>query len=247
MINTIENKYTQLSDIAEMFSGIKAYEVGKGKPPQTKMIRDSKPYTSENRLDDSWLPLYDGKHIGRYQLLWRQNNWISYGPWLAAPRNPDNFAGEKILVRKIVGKTLIAMHIPETSYCNTLLFILKLKLGANIKYFYLLGILNSPFIGWYFKKKFQISEEDTFPQIMIRDILQLFIPTTDVARHDRMVSLVDRMLALHKQLQLARTPHDEIAIQRQIEATDRQIDALVYELYGLTEEEIGIVEGVHDR
>jgi hypothetical protein len=34
----------------------------------------------------------------------------------------------------------------------------------------------------------------------------------------------------------------EDAIQRQIEATDRQIDALVYELYGLTEQEIGIVE-----
>jgi type II restriction/modification system DNA methylase subunit YeeA len=50
------------------------------------------------------------------------------------------------------------------------------------------------------------------------------------------------MLALHKQLQETRTPHDEIALKRQIEATDRQIDALVYELYGLTEEEIGIVE-----
>jgi hypothetical protein len=57
-----------------------------------------------------------------------------------------------------------------------------------------------------------------------------------------MVSLVDRMLSLHKQLQEARTPQDEIALQRQIEATDWQIDALVYELYGLTEEEIGIVE-----
>ena len=50
------------------------------------------------------------------------------------------------------------------------------------------------------------------------------------------------MLVLHKQLQEARTPHDEIALKRQIEATDRQIDALVYELYGLTVEEIGIVE-----
>jgi hypothetical protein len=62
-----------------------------------------------------------------------------------------------------------------------------------------------------------------------------------------MVSLVDRMLTLHKQLQEARTPYDETALRRQIEAIDRQIDALVYELYGLTEEEIGIVEGVHDR
>jgi len=51
------------------------------------------------------------------------------------------------------------------------------------------------------------------------------------------------MLALHKQLQEGHTPHDETALQRQIEATDRQIDALVYELYGLTEEEIKIVEG----
>ena len=41
----------------------------------------------------------------------------------------------------------------------------------------------------------------------------------------------------------ARTPQDQTALERQIEATDRQIDALVYELYGLTEEEIAIVEG----
>ncbi|MDD4652323.1 MAG: N-6 DNA methylase [Methanothrix sp.] len=243
IINTIENKNIKLSEVAEMFSGIKAYEVGKGNPPQTKMIRDSKPYTSENRLEDSWLPLHDGKHIGRYQLLWKQNNWISYGQWLAAPRKPENFVGEKILIRKIVGKTLIAMHIPETSYCNTLLFILKIKPAIKFSYLYLLGILNSQFIGWYFRKKFQISAEDTFPQIMIRDILQLFVPTTDVARHDRMVSLVERMLALHKQLPETATPHEKTALQRQIEATDGQIDALVYELYGLTEEEIGIVEG----
>ena len=41
----------------------------------------------------------------------------------------------------------------------------------------------------------------------------------------------------------ARTPHEQTALERQIAAKDRQIDALVYELYGLTEEEIGIVEG----
>ena len=55
------------------------------------------------------------------------------------------------------------------------------------------------------------------------------------------------MLSPHKQLQEARTPHDEIALQRQIEATDRQIDGQVFELYGLTEEEIGIVEGANEK
>jgi len=53
------------------------------------------------------------------------------------------------------------------------------------------------------------------------------------------------MLALHKQLAAARAPHDKTTLQSQILATDRQIDRLVYELYGLTEEEIKIVEGTN--
>jgi hypothetical protein len=58
-----------------------------------------------------------------------------------------------------------------------------------------------------------------------------------------MALLVERILVLHKQLPEAGTPHEKTALDRQIEATDGQIDALVYELYALTEEEIGIVEG----
>jgi hypothetical protein len=50
------------------------------------------------------------------------------------------------------------------------------------------------------------------------------------------------MLDLHTQLATANGEHERTMLQRQIEATDRQIDALVYELYGLTEEEIRIVE-----
>ena len=70
-----------------------------------------------------------------------------------------------------------------------------------------------------------------------------FSDPADKARHDRMVQLVEQMLALHKQLAEARTGHDTTMIQRQIDATDRQLDRLVYELYGLTEEEISVVEG----
>ena len=60
-----------------------------------------------------------------------------------------------------------------------------------------------------------------------------------LARHDRMVFLVQRLLDLHKQLPESSQASRKTALQRQIEATDGQIDALVYELYGLTEEEIG--------
>jgi len=51
-----------------------------------------------------------------------------------------------------------------------------------------------------------------------------------------------RMLSLHKRLPAAKTAHDKTLLQRDIDATDREIDRLVYELYGLTEEEIRIVE-----
>jgi DNA-binding protein H-NS len=57
-----------------------------------------------------------------------------------------------------------------------------------------------------------------------------------------MVELVETMLKLHKQLTAAKTSHEKTAIQRQIDATDKQIDQLVYEFYGLTDEEIRIVE-----
>ena len=70
-----------------------------------------------------------------------------------------------------------------------------------------------------------------------------FTDPADVARHDQMVALVARMLTLHRQRQVARTPQEQNVLQAQIEATDRQIDRLVYALYGLTAEEIGVVEG----
>jgi len=55
--------------------------------------------------------------------------------------------------------------------------------------------------------------------------------------------LVEQMLALHRSLARARAPHDKESPRRRIDATDRQIDQLVYEPYGLTDEEVRIVEG----
>jgi hypothetical protein len=60
---------------------------------------------------------------------------------------------------------------------------------------------------------------------------------------DSIRQLVERMFSLHRQLAVAQTPAEKSVLQRQIEATDAQIDALVYALYGLTEAEIKIVEG----
>ena len=66
----------------------------------------------------------------------------------------------------------------------------------------------------------------------------------DVASHDRMVALVEQMLTLHRHLPEAKTDQEKTFIRRQIEATDAAIDALVYELYGLSDEEIKVIEGM---
>ena len=71
------------------------------------------------------------------------------------------------------------------------------------------------------------------------------VDPADKARHDRIVALVDDMLRLQQEhgeaeRELEDRRHD---LKRKIDAVDAEIDRLVYELYGLTEEEIMIVEG----
>ncbi|WP_375579037.1 TaqI-like C-terminal specificity domain-containing protein [Marivirga tractuosa] len=233
LIDRIDTLYPRIEEFAGMYSGIKVYEVGKGKPSQTPEIRDEKPYTSLIKKSDDWSPFIDGKHIGFYTLLWNENNWINYGEWLAAPRNAENFEGEKILIRKITSDRLISTYVPYTSYCNTLLFVLKLKKKiAKHSYQSILGILNSKFIGWYFRKKFQISDDDTFPQIMIRDILQFSIPNVWNSTSENIDIYASRILEAKMDDPKADTT-----------SLEQEIDQIVYELYGLTEEEIKIVEG----
>ncbi len=224
-------QYRTVSDVADLFYGIKAYQVGKGKPPQTEEVRTTKPYTSSQQKNERFFPFYYGKHIGRYALLWNRDNWLHYGPWLAEPRKPEKFIGEKILIRKIVADTLLAAYVPQPSYCNTLLYVLKIHAGCELSYRYLLGILNSRFIGWYFRNKFQISATDTFSQIMIRDIQQLPIPVVSPEDQAPIVALVDQILSVRNA--------DPKADTSNLEA---QVEELVKGLYGLTEEEVAVVE-----
>lgn len=69
-----------------------------------------------------------------------------------------------------------------------------------------------------------------------------FSDSSEKALHEKMIDLVEQILANHKSLALAQTPQDKSRIDRQIEVNDRAIDLLVYELFELSEEEIKIVE-----
>jgi len=86
-----------------------------------------------------------------------------------------------------------------------------------------------------------MGEARVIPQIKASKLLTLPIPS--LTRSDQLIELVDSMLALNKQLAAAKSEAQKNVIQRQIYATDKEIDRLVYELYGLTEKEIKIIEG----
>ena len=94
-------------------------------------------------------------------------------------------------------------------------------------------------------------QRKTFPQFKVGELKTFPIPMVCSSKRDSkevrttIRSLVQRMLELHKRLQTAKTDHERTTLERQIAATDDEIDHLVYELYDLTNEEIAIVEGTY--
>lgn len=191
-----------------------------------------------------------GRAITRYNLVTEGSEFLKYGEWLHRPRKSKYFEGARILIQEITGG-----HPPRISacFCDLILYhdpgiISCLNIGC-LHINYLLGIINSKFLSWYHRYSSPKGTRHTFPKVLIGDIRNFPIPrielskSNDKSHHDRMVQLVEQILALNKQLAEARTGQEKTLIQRQIDATDRQIDKLVYELYELTEDEIKIVEG----
>jgi len=131
------------------------------------------------------------------------------------------------------GTAGITSFIPRNDIAESILYLIGV-LNSSLLSFYAIG--HSPvFSGGYYK-----FSAPYLRQLPIRRIE--FSDLEDVARHDRIVGLVERMLELHERLAGARIERERTVIGHQISATDRQIDGLVYELYGLTDEEISIVE-----
>ena len=171
----------------------------------------------------------------------------------SAPRNLNVHNAAHILVPLLANRGLYC-YLPEKKKEFCLMasagfsITIDTKMGLSPKY--VLGLLNSRLLFWrlnsisnIFRDGWITCTKQYVETLPIRTIN--FSDSADKARHDQMVMLVDQMLSLHKQLAKAKVNHAKTTIQRQIEATDQQIDRLVYELYGLTKEEIEIVkEGI---
>jgi len=173
----------------------------------------------------------------------RGDNWYAY----VYPKNIEVMSAGKILVPDIADRASFAFdENGEYAFTSGYGIILKSSVSESPKY--ILGLLNSKLLDFYLKRVSTIMRGGFFryftqyiAQLPIRVIN--FDDPNDALQHRRLVTLVTQMLELYKQLRAARIAADREMLQRQIDATDEQINALVYALYGLTEEEIAVVEG----
>lgn len=194
-------------------------------------------------------------YIDRYTFLWGKKVRL-YNRDVFEPRLNKNcdvlsdntlklFASKKIVVRGVARKLTATLDEEGVG----ILVAVHSVIGELYDNKFLLGLLNSELFNWLHIVQFysaRIPEGSLRYPISFLSNLPIcaidFSTSVDKARHDRMVQLVGKMLSLHKQLSEAKTEHDEDVLKRQIEAADVQIDRLVYELYGLTEKEIRVVE-----
>ncbi len=247
LIERLSEDCKELREYCKVTQGAKPYQTGKGKPPQTKKTVQDHPFDSVKKKDKTFKPLLRGSNISRYQTIWNKDYWISFGDWLAEPRYSANYeAGEKIVIRQ-TGDSLVATLDDQQFIVRDNLYTIVPNADA-IKLYYVLGLLNSTLFDFVYQT-FNPERGEALAQVKATVLKQLPICRIDFSKpmekemHDDLVGLVEKMLDLHKQLQKASFETEKEPIERQIAATDKKIDDLVYKLYGLTEEEVRIIEG----
>jgi hypothetical protein len=113
---------------------------------------------------------------------------------------------------------------------------------------FLLALLNSSLMTFFYKNSFAVYRGG-YMRFFTQYLEKLPIRTVDFNNpsektfHDKLVSLVDRMLELHKKKNSLPPSAEREKIEREIAITDEKIDEIVYGLYGITEEERKAIEG----
>ncbi len=238
----------EVQDFALVTRGVHPYRTGGygqtafGIGPQ--IIRDvrERPYHSKSK-QKGYRPFIYGRDLQRFSPP-KATEFLKYGPWLAEPRQADFFQGERVYSRKILGDRLVVTIEVTDSIADQQVYIARPKSG-DVGAYYLGGVLGSRVIAFFIRGYYD-EVNDAFPQVKVTQLKSLPIPAINSSEkkmmHDHICELVRRMVGMNKQFSAAKNPNDKTRLQREIDTADRQIDQLVYELYGLTEEEIKIVK-----
>ena len=218
-------------------------------------LRDRKIYKADviNEEEKSLItkyhrPCYTGKDVNKWEMSY--SNLLAYfnrearsgGCWNETFHN----ANPKIIVRQI--GLIPSCALDERGYCclNTVFMIVP-RTDSEINLKYILGILNSSLIANYWKQNFSDLRQ-TFPNIKGSYLGKLPIALIDLKdndekkQHDEIVKLVDQLLTLKKEIKKTKLQTKISQFESKIDYCENRINELVYQLYGLTAEEIKIVE-----
>jgi len=188
--------------------------------------------------------LLQNKHKLQGRSYFEKSNKIWYELW--CERIFSKFGKTKIVCAEI--SPVNRFYIDKKKYLgNTKTFHIVLKENYQSEYLYILSILNSRLMNFYHKI---ISVPKAGGNYEYKTQFLNFYPIRLVdmsikkeqQTYDTLVSLVDQMLETQKLYHAAKLERDQKLYKQKIDIIDNKIDKLVYELYGLSEEEIEIVE-----
>lgn len=227
------NNYPKLDrlEVATVRAGIMAYETGKGKPKMSAQDKKNRIYHSKEKIDDSYRRYLDGENVSRYKLTWN-GEYIKYGENLAAMRDPHLFNRPRILVRQIPSKTkysIEAVYVDSDAINDRNSMIIT---DIKINPFYLLGVLNSSVISLWFFMKFDKFQRRLFPQFKVNELGDFPVPNATDSQQKSVAILVEQLMDEMKK----ESPNAELVNQLNFD-----IDNVVMDLFGLTEEEKQII------
>lgn len=223
------NSFPVLSrpEIATVTTGIKAYQIGKGKPKQTAYEKENRVYHSEDQIDETYIKYLEGKNVSRYKLTWN-GEWIKYGEHLAEPRYSISFDKPRILVRQIPTKKSYAIEAVYTDNYSINDINSMNIIDIQINPLYLLGVINSKLMTLWFTMKFDKFQRRIFPQFKVNELSDFPIPDGNEEQQSLIAELVQKLMD-----EMKKEEKDESLIS----TLNIQIDEYVMELFGLTEDE----------
>ena len=196
VLKKMHNNVSKVKELFDVCRGINPYDKYTGQSPE---IISSRAYHADYKKDETFVPELKGRHIDRYSDFWDGHSYISYGNWLAAPREPKYFTGDRIVFREILGRTLISTIITIDFKIDRSLYI-ALPLNDSVNIYYVEGILNSQLLSTYFR--YSNNEfDDLFPKMRVAEFRELPIKNCSKPEQEKIESLVKDMLSLNKQLQ----------------------------------------------
>jgi hypothetical protein len=203
---------------------------------------------TDSKLTALHREVLDGRHIGRYRTGKSPSYFAFDVAKIHSCKREDIFLlPEKILFRR-VGDRLIGCIDTQKKFALNTLVVMSPKEDCPYSLRFILALFNSKLLNFYYVN-FLKSSKKVFSEIQAHQVEQLPFPRIDLsgpageATHDRLAALADSMAELHRQLGAAKSGASKAILLRQIDATDGEIDRLVYGLYGLTAEEIALVDG----